>query len=153
MSKVARATPHLLVWTRAILPDPTTNHPPPILVDNITWVFGAAGEEGVLSGRVYGDGSGLYNDSPIQRCGWGVVSLRQSAAGSWTVVAGCYVPSSCDKLPAKLAKDATGSITCVVCDITKDDSVAGAVAAALARRDGPRRVDPDYRIPPPTAQP
>jgi len=27
------------------------------------------------------------------------------------------------------------------------------VAAALARRDGPRRVDPDYRIPPPTAQP
>jgi len=35
----------------------------------------------------------------------------------------------------------------------KEARLADAVAAALARREGPRPVDPDYRIPPPTAQP
>jgi len=72
------------------------------LVDNIKWVFGVAGEEGVLSGRVYGDGSGLYNDSPIQRCGWGVTAIRQSAAGIWTIVAGCYgaLPGPIQSVPA-----------------------------------------------------
>ena len=35
----------------------------------------------------------------------------------------------------------------------RDERLAGAVSAALARREGPRTIDPNYRIPPPTAQP
>ena len=31
----------------------------------------------------------------------------------------------------------------------RDERLADAVAAALARREGPRTVDPDYLIPPP----
>jgi len=33
---------------------------------------------------------------------------------------------------------------------TKQERLAPAISAALARREGPRSVDPDYRIPPPT---
>ena len=82
-------------------PGPYHQPPPPVLLENIKWVMGVSGEEGVLSGRVYGDGSGLYNDSPIQRCGWGVVALRLGLAG-WSVVAGCYgaLPGPLQAVPA-----------------------------------------------------
>ena len=64
--------------------------------------------------------------------GMGEATALHLARAGWTVVAGCYVPASCDALPKKLGPGARGAIVCVVCDITDDASVAGAVAAVAA---------------------
>ena len=37
--------------------------------------------------------------------------------------------------------------------VARDERLTGAVSAALTRREGPRTMDPNYRIPPPTVQP
>lgn len=64
--------------------------------------------------------------------GMGQATALHLAERGWNVIAGVYVPESVRALPAKLPSDALGSLSCVVCDITDDASVAAA-ARAVAR--------------------
>jgi hypothetical protein len=97
-----RANPHLRLWRDTLVPDPTPDHPPPILQHDVVWITGDGTGTRLLMGDLFGDGSGKFGDTPLMRCGWAVLQTAVDAAGCTIVIAGIYgaLPGWIQAVPA-----------------------------------------------------